>query len=92
MFAISTFRPTQRFGVVMLALLATSLLGELIVLPALLAGPLGRLFLAGSRPRAMTVAMQRDPVSIEAGGDEPSESDPTTVRLLPHPAEKNRAA
>lgn len=43
-FALSTFQPTQRFGVLMLALLAIALIGDLIVLPALLASPLGRYF------------------------------------------------
>jgi predicted RND superfamily exporter protein len=41
-FALSTFTPTQRFGVLMLTLLVAALIGDLIMLPALLAGPLGR--------------------------------------------------
>ncbi len=43
-FALSTFTPTQRFGVLMFTLLATALVGDLIFLPALLAGPLGKYF------------------------------------------------
>ena len=43
-FAFSTFTPTQRFGTLMLALLAAALIGDLIFLPALLASPLGRVF------------------------------------------------
>ncbi len=43
-FALSTFTPTQRFGTMMLALLAAALVGDLIFLPALLASPLGRIF------------------------------------------------
>ncbi len=43
-FALSTFAPTQRFGVLMLLLLAAALIGDLILLPALLASPLGRFF------------------------------------------------
>ncbi len=54
-FALSTFTPTQRFGTLMLVLLLTALLGDLILLPALLAGPLGRWF----RPRG--------PVPIKKG-------------------------
>jgi uncharacterized protein len=46
-FALSTFTPTQRFGTLMLVLLAAALFGDLVLLPALLAGPLGRFF----RPR-----------------------------------------
>ena len=44
-FALSTFTPTQRFGTLMLTLLAAALLGDLVFLPALLASPLGRLFM-----------------------------------------------
>jgi predicted RND superfamily exporter protein len=43
-FAFSTFTPTQRFGTLMLALLAAALIGDLVFLPALLASPLGRVF------------------------------------------------
>lgn len=43
-FAFSTFTPTQCFGVMMLTLLLAALVGDLIFLPALLAGPLGRYF------------------------------------------------
>jgi hypothetical protein len=41
-FALSTFTPTQRFGYLMLTILFAGLVAELIMLPALLAGPLGR--------------------------------------------------
>ena len=41
-FALSTFTPTQRFGYLMLTILLAGLVAELIMLPALLAGPLGR--------------------------------------------------
>ena len=43
-FALSTFTPTQRFGTLMLVMLAAALIGDLILLPALLAGPAGRWF------------------------------------------------
>jgi hypothetical protein len=46
-FAISTFTPTQRFGVLMLVILWLGAVAELIYFPALLAGPLGLVF----RPR-----------------------------------------
>ncbi len=46
-FAISTFTPTQRFGVLMLVILWLGAIAELIYFPALLAGPLGMVF----RPR-----------------------------------------
>jgi predicted RND superfamily exporter protein len=55
-FAASTFTPTQQFGVMMVFLLTAALIGDLIILPAILAGPLGSLFCpkvdaaAGSSP------------------------------------------
>lgn len=43
-FAVSTFTPTQRFGVLMLVILWLGAVAELIYFPALLAGPLGNVF------------------------------------------------
>jgi uncharacterized membrane protein YdfJ with MMPL/SSD domain len=43
-FAFSTFTPTQRFGYLMLTILWAGVVAELIYFPALLAGPLGRVF------------------------------------------------
>jgi predicted RND superfamily exporter protein len=47
-FAFSTFTPTQRFGWLMLTILVAGVIAELVMLPAILAGPLGRVF----EPRA----------------------------------------
>ena len=55
-FAFSTFTPTQQFGYLMVTILAAALVGDLVLLPALLAGPLGRLFPA-SRKVARDVAV-----------------------------------
>lgn len=41
-FAFSTFTPTQRFGIMMLTLLFAALIGDLILLPALLASRIGK--------------------------------------------------
>lgn len=43
-FAMSSFVPTQRFGYLMLAMLTASAVGNLVLLPAMLAGPLGYFF------------------------------------------------
>lgn len=43
-FALSTFTPTQRFGWLMLTILLAGVVAELIMLPAMLAGPLGGIF------------------------------------------------
>lgn len=49
-FGISTFTPTQRFGWLMMTILIAGVVAELIMLPALLAGPLGRVFRARHLP------------------------------------------
>jgi predicted RND superfamily exporter protein len=46
-FAFSTFTPTRQFGYLMLTILLAGVVAELVLLPALLAGPLGSVF----RPR-----------------------------------------
>lgn len=43
-FALSPFRPTQCFGYLMATLLTAALAGNLLLLPSLLASPLGRFF------------------------------------------------
>lgn len=50
-FALSSFVPTFRFGALMIALLTAGLAGNLIFLPALLAGPLGRWIAQSIRQR-----------------------------------------
>ena len=43
-FSLSPFGPTQRFGHMMLSMLTIALVGNLVFMPALLAGPLGAVF------------------------------------------------
>jgi predicted RND superfamily exporter protein len=43
-FAFSTFTPTQRLGWLMMTILLAGVVAELIMLPAILAGPLGKAF------------------------------------------------
>lgn len=43
-FALSTFAPTSRFAWMLCLLVAAALAGDLVLLPAMLVGPLGRLF------------------------------------------------
>jgi predicted RND superfamily exporter protein len=43
-FALSPFGPTQRFGHMMLSMLTIALVGNLVLMPALLSGPLGAVF------------------------------------------------
>jgi hypothetical protein len=67
-FAISTFTPTQRFGVLMLVILWLGAVAELIYFPALLAGPLGSVF----KPRKKAGSLRID---------EASDPEPTRVQL-----------
>ncbi|MDO5308599.1 MAG: MMPL family transporter [Planctomycetia bacterium] len=63
-FAFSTFVPTQRFGIMMLAILMTAEFGDLIFLPALLTcKPFGRFF--EHRRMAIKVKRQAPDVSAE---------------------------
>lgn len=48
LFALSGFIPVRRFALMMFALLTLALAGDLVVLPALLVGPLGRVFRPGT--------------------------------------------
>ncbi len=77
-FSFSTFTPTQRFGTMMLTLLLAALVGDLIMLPALLAGPLGRFFVPKPSKKAGAVGgdggapAAGEPVEpFEAGGASP---------------------
>ena len=49
-FALSTFMPTRRFGILMCTLLACGLVADLVLTPAMLAGYLGRFFTRGLSP------------------------------------------
>ena len=59
-FALSTFTPTQRFGYLMMVLLVAALVGDLIFLPALLAGPVGRFFTGRLKKQARKQAATPD--------------------------------
>ena len=50
-FAGSSFAPSRRFAWMLSLLVAAALVGDLVVLPALLASPLGRFFRPASRLR-----------------------------------------
>ncbi|MBA3481878.1 MAG: MMPL family transporter, partial [Pirellulales bacterium] len=54
-FATSSFTPTQRFGWLMLTILIAGIIAELIMLPAIMFGPIGRVFDL-KRPKASAAA------------------------------------
>jgi predicted RND superfamily exporter protein len=66
-FALSSFTPTQRFGVLMLTLLAAALLGDLIFLPAILSSPLGKYF---SSNKSKSGSEQTGEQSMQEGLDQ----------------------
>jgi len=70
-FALSPFGPTQRFGYMMLSMLTLALVGNLVFLPALLAGPLGGVFAASIRRNDQRKARRQGgrTVTTEAGSD-----------------------
>lgn len=48
-FSLSPFMPTRNFGIMMISMLTVALAGNLVMLPAVLAGPGGKLFAWGIR-------------------------------------------
>ena len=72
-FAFSTFTPTQRFGWLMLTILVAGVVAELVLLPAILAGPLGRTFdLKPSRHNAASRLMLIVKYELRRRFDRPS--------------------
>ncbi len=70
-FATSTFTPTQQFGYLMISMLGAALVGDLLLLPAILAGPLGNFF-GGRAPDSL-------PASDQAAQPVPTLAGPTAV-------------
>src|SRR6185369_2384433 len=65
-FALSSFILTFRFGALMIGLLTVGLAGNLLFLPALLAGPLGRL-IAARTPRKGKASIEHEPLAETSG-------------------------
>ena len=94
-FAFSTFTPTQQFGIMMLVLLFAALFGDLIFLPSLLTGPLGRFFdRSGNQPKR-PVSESSDSPTPQAPDREPPalavKAPVTTPHLrhdTPHPSQR----
>jgi predicted RND superfamily exporter protein len=60
MFSFSPFGPISRFAWMMFSMLTAALLGDLVILPAILVGPLGRFF----EPFYRSVPVPREPTPI----------------------------
>jgi len=82
-FAFSSFTPTQRFGVLMLTILAVALVGDLIFLPALLTGPFGGLFRAARRRKQTPDASPEAhlPEAPATQQSEPAVAEPVAVPI-----------
>ena len=65
-FAMSSFVPTFRFGMLMLLLLTAGMVGNLLFLPALLAGPVGRWIARAPAPLASLVHLAEPPEATNA--------------------------
>jgi predicted RND superfamily exporter protein len=91
-FAFSTFKPTQRFGVLMLTMLVAAVVGDLILMPALLASPLGRFFERKRKRPAEGELLERWPLeSAAAGGSsESAVGPPHRTRARPTSAAMSR--
>ena len=61
--------PTVKFALLLLIMLLTALLGDLILLPAILAGPAGILFRMGKRLKSPEDSDDEDYVDGSIGGD-----------------------
>jgi predicted RND superfamily exporter protein len=76
-FALSDFIPTSRFAWMMMSLLGAALVGDLVVLPALLLGPLGRLFASPTATRREeNLAETRIPVETMLPRNQPEYAAP----------------
>ncbi len=75
LFAFSTFTPTKQFGLLMLTILLTGVVAELVMIPALLAGPLGHAF----RPNRNRRSGSNDPAR-KSGDSSKTSQAPTEKR------------
>ena len=91
-FAFSTFTPTQQFGVLMLSLLAAALVGDLFMLPALLASPLGKYFCPKViKPEASNPPAETNTASVDAENAGPlDEPDGERATVTPHSRQRGK--
>jgi len=84
-FALSSFMPTQRFGILMLVMLTASSVGNLVLLPALLAGPAGKFFWRKGEKLAAAKRQKEHALSDsadESDGEAAEEPEAMTVPLM----------
>jgi hypothetical protein len=96
-FALSTFTPTQRFGYLMLTILIAGVIAELVLYPALLAGPLGRFCVARKGKRSWWVGILemlhlRHPETTDRAPTQPPAPAASESVPLPHLGERAAGA
>jgi len=69
-FSFSSFIPSQRFGMMMLVMLFMAVIGDLFFLPAILAGPVGKVFERKAKKR-----MEKENANGNSDADENPEAD-----------------
>ncbi len=93
-FAFSAFIPTRRFGILMLTLLTISSIGNLVFLPALLAGPAGRWFWKGSGRNSVSRDVEHQHAGAgsrpEASREPMVEAAPKAAPCIPHGSHRAR--
>jgi len=72
-FATSTFTPTQQFGYLMISMLGVALVGDLLLLPAILASPLGHFFGGAATAPGAKLDWTSVPLDAQALTDQPTE-------------------
>jgi predicted RND superfamily exporter protein len=97
-FALSSFTPTQRFGYLMFSMLTVSSIGNLVLLPALLASPFGNFFWNAHKPRPgeprpaePEEAAPQTAQSPDAGPADDEEGAVIPISSRPHDAARRRA-
>ncbi len=85
-FALSPFGPTQRFGMMMLAMLTVALASNLLFMPTLLAGPIGAIFEAGIKRKMRKAAAK--PVVTEKAATPKHTFHEAEVPVVPAPKAK----
>ncbi|MHB1036600.1 MAG: efflux RND transporter permease subunit [Pirellulales bacterium] len=78
-FALSNFMPTQRFGYLMFTMLTISSIGNLVLMPALLAGPCANLF--WKRGAKMVHPSEKVAEPIPAPHEAPEEEEATILSV-----------
>jgi len=81
-FALSSFSPTQRFGYLMFTMLTASSIGNLVLLPSLLASPLGRHFWLREKAQEHKAEVPKPHIGL---APEPiEETDGLVIPMTPH--------